>query len=111
MPFLRCRYGTWFGVEALAAGGDPNGTDRAALRRACDFLLSKQLPDGGWGESYLSCLTKEYAPPADGRSQVRNASTTPPTSLTKPAHFCLWHTLSGSQHGLGDPRARRGAVH
>ena len=26
--------------------------------RACEFLLSKQCSDGGWGESYLSCQDK-----------------------------------------------------
>lgn len=25
-----------------------------AIRKACDFLLSKELPCGGWGESWLS---------------------------------------------------------
>lgn len=64
-------YGSWFGVEAIVAGGDPNGTDAAALKKCCDFLLSKQLNDGGWGESYLSCLTKEYTMPPDGKSLVR----------------------------------------
>lgn len=54
-------YGCWFGVEALVAGGDPAGADAAALRRSSAFLLSKQRADGGWGESYLSCLTKEYS--------------------------------------------------
>lgn len=29
-----------------------------AIRKACDFLLSKELPGGGWGESYLSCQNK-----------------------------------------------------
>ena len=29
-----------------------------AQRRACDFLLSKQGADGGWGESYLSSVDK-----------------------------------------------------
>uniref|UniRef100_A0A803LZ31 Terpene cyclase/mutase family member n=1 Tax=Chenopodium quinoa TaxID=63459 RepID=A0A803LZ31_CHEQI len=46
-------YGTWFGVEALASSGK-NYNNSLALRKACHFLLSKQLPDGGWGENYLS---------------------------------------------------------
>lgn len=29
-----------------------------AQLRACEFLLSKQCEDGGWGESYLSCQDK-----------------------------------------------------
>ncbi len=29
-----------------------------AQLRACEFLLSKQCADGGWGESYLSCQDK-----------------------------------------------------
>lgn len=55
-------YGAWFGVSALAQGGDPAGVDAPALARCCEFLLSKQQEDGGWGESYLSCLTKRYSP-------------------------------------------------
>ena len=35
------------------------------------FLLSKQGADGGWGESYLSCVTKEYQ---TTRSNVVNTS-------------------------------------
>lgn len=30
----------------------------AAQRRACEYLLSKQRADGGWGESYLSSQDK-----------------------------------------------------
>ena len=55
-------YGAWFGVCALAQAGDPLGEDAPALARACAFLLSKQQADGGWGESYLSCLVKQYSP-------------------------------------------------
>ena len=55
-------YGAWFGVCALAQGGDPLGADAPALARCCAFLLSKQQADGGWGESYLSCLVKQYSP-------------------------------------------------
>ncbi|KAF3787560.1 Cycloartenol Synthase [Nymphaea thermarum] len=47
-------YGTWFGIEGLVAAG-MSYEDCSAIRKACKFLLSKQLPSGGWGESYLSC--------------------------------------------------------
>lgn len=52
-------YGTWFAVEALASCGR-NYHNSPTLRKACEFLLSKQLPNGGWGESYLSSQNKVY---------------------------------------------------
>ncbi|KAL6985042.1 lupeol synthase [Sarracenia purpurea var. burkii] len=52
-------YGTWFAVVGLAACGKTYNNS-PALRKACEFLLSKQLPDGGWGESYLSSTNKVY---------------------------------------------------
>ncbi|RKP38319.1 putative lanosterol synthase [Dimargaris cristalligena] len=30
------------------------------VKKACEFFISKQKPDGGWGESYKSCETGEY---------------------------------------------------
>lgn len=50
-------YGTWFGVTGLVAGGRTY-ENSLCIRKACDFLLSKQLPSGGWGESYLSSQNK-----------------------------------------------------
>jgi squalene cyclase len=50
-------YGTWFGVKGLVDTGK-NFNNCSSIRKACDFLLSKQLPSGGWGESYLSCQNK-----------------------------------------------------
>ena len=44
-------YGTWFGLEALAADGRTYANDEN-VRRACLFLASKQRADGGWGETY-----------------------------------------------------------
>ncbi|KAK4483731.1 hypothetical protein RD792_010933 [Penstemon davidsonii] len=41
-------YGTWFGVKGLVAAGR-NFSNCSGVRKACDFLLSKQLPSGGWG--------------------------------------------------------------
>lgn len=53
-------YGTWFAVEGLVACGRTYNNS-PALRKACQFLLSKQLPNsGGWGESYLSSQNKVY---------------------------------------------------
>ncbi|RCV34148.1 hypothetical protein SETIT_7G138400v2 [Setaria italica] len=51
-------YGTWFGVKGLTAAGW-TFRNSPAIRKACDFLLSKQLPCGGWGESYLSSQNQD----------------------------------------------------
>lgn len=51
-------YGTLFGIQGLlAAGATP--TDPAILT-ACDWLLSKQRKDGGWGEHFQGCLSHRY---------------------------------------------------
>ena len=50
-------YATWFALRGLAAAGKTYH-DCLAVRKAADFLLKLQLDDGGWGESYLSCLAK-----------------------------------------------------
>ncbi|WMV38536.1 hypothetical protein MTR67_031921 [Solanum verrucosum] len=52
-------YGIWFAVDGLIACGRTYSTSHA-LQKACQFLLSKQLLDGGWGESYLSNSNKVY---------------------------------------------------
>ena len=64
-------YGTWFGVEALASYGESVATSQH-LQKACDFLISYQRDDGGWGESHLSCVTSHYI--EHERSQVVNTS-------------------------------------
>lgn len=66
-------YGTWFGVEGLVACGKTY-QNSPALRKACEFLLSKQLPDGGWGESYLSSTDKVYTNLEGNRSNLVNSS-------------------------------------
>jgi squalene cyclase len=50
----------WFAGGVLAACGRKY-KNSLALRKACEFLLSKQLPNGGWGESYLSSQNKVWS--------------------------------------------------
>jgi hypothetical protein len=40
-----------FALESLSLVDETYGNSTHA-KRACEFLLSKQKPDGGWGESY-----------------------------------------------------------
>lgn len=69
-------YGTWFGLEALAAMGESSihAEIGSPVRRACEFLLSKQRPDGGWAESYLSCQDKVYSQLDEDMSHVVNTA-------------------------------------
>lgn len=51
-------YGTFHAVRGLRAGGLP--PDHAPLRRAVEWLVRHQKPDGGWGEHYTGCLRQHY---------------------------------------------------
>ncbi|XP_010048521.2 cycloartenol synthase [Eucalyptus grandis] len=66
-------YGTWFGVKGLVAGGRTYANS-SSIRRACTFLLSKQLDSGGWGESYLSSQDKVYTSLEGDKSHLVNTS-------------------------------------
>ncbi|XP_008143861.2 lanosterol synthase [Eptesicus fuscus] len=65
-------YGTWFGLEAFACMGHiyRDGTACAEVTQACDFLLSQQMADGGWGEDFESCEQRRYVQSA--QSQIHN---------------------------------------
>eukprot|EP00122_Pirum_gemmata_P000378 Pgem_evm1s334 len=39
---------------------------------ACEFLITKQNKDGGWGESFLSCVKREYVHHSE--SQIVNTA-------------------------------------
>ncbi|KAK1361091.1 Terpene cyclase/mutase family member [Heracleum sosnowskyi] len=62
-------YGAWFGIKGLVAAGR-SFASCSSIRKACDFLLSKQVASGGWGESYLSCQNKVYTNLEGDRSHV-----------------------------------------
>lgn len=58
-------YGSWgicftyamlFAMESLSSVGELYANSER-IKKACEFLLSKQMIDGGWGESYQSCET------------------------------------------------------
>uniref|UniRef100_A0A7N0VMZ7 Squalene cyclase C-terminal domain-containing protein n=1 Tax=Kalanchoe fedtschenkoi TaxID=63787 RepID=A0A7N0VMZ7_KALFE len=49
--------GAWFALSGLAAAGKTY-SNCSAIRKGVDFLLRNQQEDGGWGESYISCLQK-----------------------------------------------------
>ncbi|XP_006894105.1 PREDICTED: lanosterol synthase [Elephantulus edwardii] len=65
-------YGIWFGLEAFACMGHTyqDGEACAEVTRACDFLLSRQMEDGGWGEDFESCEQRRYVQSA--QSQIHN---------------------------------------
>uniref|UniRef100_A0A5B6ZSH9 Terpene cyclase/mutase family member n=1 Tax=Davidia involucrata TaxID=16924 RepID=A0A5B6ZSH9_DAVIN len=62
-------YGTWFALGGLAAAGKTYNNS-LTVRKGCQFLLSSQRENGGWGESYLSCPQKKYVPLEDNRSNL-----------------------------------------
>ncbi|GAA0163848.1 cyclase [Lithospermum erythrorhizon] len=75
-------YGAWFGIKGLVAAGR-NFDNCYTIRKACDFLLSKQLASGGWGENYLSSQNKvglelslSLVSFSDGRNSFRTSSQT-----------------------------------
>ncbi|CDK25437.1 unnamed protein product [Kuraishia capsulata CBS 1993] len=52
-------YAGMFALEALSVVGNTYESD-LTVRKGCDFLVSRQLPDGGWGESMKSSEMHEY---------------------------------------------------
>ncbi|OMP07288.1 Prenyltransferase/squalene oxidase [Corchorus olitorius] len=66
-------YGGWFGIKGLSLAGRTYN-NCSSIRKACDFLLSKELAAGGWGESYLSCQNKVYTNIEGNRSHLVNTS-------------------------------------
>ncbi|XP_062972140.1 lanosterol synthase [Elgaria multicarinata webbii] len=65
-------YGTWFALEAFACMQHTyhNGVACGEVSRACEFLVSKQMEDGGWGEDFESCEQRRYV--QSTTSQIHN---------------------------------------
>ncbi|SCV99475.1 LAFE_0A03972g1_1 [Lachancea fermentati] len=60
-------YAGMFALEALSTV-DENYENSKHVRQGCDFLVSKQLPDGGWSESMKSSELHTYV--STGKSLV-----------------------------------------
>lgn len=58
-------YASYFVVAALRAAGVP--AHDPVLARARNWLLSKQKPDGAWGEHYSGCLKGQYVEHPQGQ--------------------------------------------
>lgn len=65
-------YGSWFAIEALKEAERHVSGGQTAIDRGCAFLASKQNDDGGWGESFESCVQKKYI--QHSKSQVVNTA-------------------------------------
>ncbi|QJX00198.1 2,3-oxidosqualene cyclase [Frigoriglobus tundricola] len=84
-------YGTFHAVRGLrAAGYSPTGP---ALRRAADWLIRHQKPDGGWGEHFSGCLRQEYVEHPESQA-----------TMTSWALLALTELV-----GTGHPAVQRGA--
>uniref|UniRef100_A0A3B4XVJ3 Terpene cyclase/mutase family member n=1 Tax=Seriola lalandi dorsalis TaxID=1841481 RepID=A0A3B4XVJ3_SERLL len=65
-------YGVWFGLEAFACMGHIYKDEDvcAEVQKACQFLLDRQMSDGGWGEDFESCEQRCYI--QSGAAQIHN---------------------------------------
>lgn len=52
-------YAAMFALESLSSVGETHANS-PRVRKACDFLISHQMPDGGWGESYRASELKVW---------------------------------------------------
>lgn len=56
--------------SCLDSGSHPCRTVCQEVAQACQFLVSKQMADGGWGEDFESCEQRTYVQSAE--SQIHN---------------------------------------
>ncbi|XP_016198875.1 cycloartenol synthase-like [Arachis ipaensis] len=66
-------YAIWFGINELIASGK-SYSDSPAIHKACEFLLSKQVSNGGWREGYLFCQNKVYSNLENNMAHLVNTS-------------------------------------
>ncbi len=65
-------YASMFALESLASVSETYRTS-SQVRQACEFLISKQMVDGGWGEDYRSCEQMRYVQHEQGSQVVQTA--------------------------------------
>lgn len=64
-----------FAIESLSLA-DEHYDNSESVRKACEFLLGKQMADGGWGESYKVYSLRTSRPPsADPLAALQSCET------------------------------------
>lgn len=63
-------YAMWYVLDALIFVGEP--PNAPYIKKACQFISSKQKSDGGWGENFQSCVQQKWVD--HEKSQVVNTS-------------------------------------
>jgi hypothetical protein len=70
-----------FAMESLASVGETHKTSER-IRSACEFLLSKQKEDGGWGETYKVIL-QNIVPICDTNDELFSHAKRESTAITR----------------------------
>ncbi|KAJ2006111.1 hypothetical protein GGI02_001215 [Coemansia sp. RSA 2322] len=65
-------YASMFALQSLACVDMYFDTCWEGMK-GCAFLVDRQNPDGGWGESFASCELKRYVPHPDGSQVIHTA--------------------------------------
>ncbi|XP_028291707.1 lanosterol synthase isoform X2 [Gouania willdenowi] len=65
-------YGAWFGLEAFACMSHVYNDEVVCdeVQKACQFLLDRQMCNGGWGEDFESCEQRRYV--QSSSAQIHN---------------------------------------
>lgn len=66
-------YGAFFSIKGLVASGRTY-KNSLCIRKACHFILSKQLSTGGWGESHIAIETQVYVNLKGDRAHAVNTA-------------------------------------
>ncbi|AQK68393.1 Camelliol C synthase [Zea mays] len=66
-------YGAFFSIKGLVASGRTY-KNSPCIRKACHFILSKQLSTGGWGESHIAIETQVYVNLKGDRAHAVNTA-------------------------------------
>ncbi len=101
-------YGTWFGVEGLVAAGEVPA-ESTALRKAREWIVSVQNPNGSWGEGelmFLFCVpSSDVCDRVDFQSCVQTRYVSVPEGQVVNTAWAVLSLLRAGGGELGQMRA------